>query len=122
MKAISPVRSVRSCYKAVCCISEQSLAIHRNKHACEDEPPGGDPAARHRLHLRPADRAGGGGPVRAGDGSVDKDCRHHAQFLQRRGSVVPLGFTHCGAGKHMSPLHSGQEDKRGRKGWDRYLG
>lgn len=20
----------------------------------------------------------------------------------------------------MSPLHSGQEDKRGRKGWDRY--
>lgn len=34
--------------------------------------PGGDPAARHRLHLRPADRAGGGRPVRAGDGSVDK--------------------------------------------------
>ncbi|KAK2825946.1 hypothetical protein Q5P01_020160 [Channa striata] len=32
MKAISPVRSVRSCYKAVCCISEQSLAISRNKH------------------------------------------------------------------------------------------
>uniref|UniRef100_A0A3P8UQM2 Inhibitor of DNA binding 3 n=1 Tax=Cynoglossus semilaevis TaxID=244447 RepID=A0A3P8UQM2_CYNSE len=25
MKAISPVRSVRNCYKAVCCISEQSL-------------------------------------------------------------------------------------------------
>lgn len=24
-------------------------------------------------------------------------------------------------GKHMSPLHSGQEDKRGKKGWDRYL-
>lgn len=21
----------------------------------------------------------------------------------------------------MSPLHSGQEDKRGRRGWDRYL-
>lgn len=21
----------------------------------------------------------------------------------------------------MSPLHSGQEDKRGKKGWDRYL-
>ncbi|KAJ3612968.1 hypothetical protein NHX12_019225 [Muraenolepis orangiensis] len=29
MKAISPVRSVRSCYTAVCCISEQSLAITR---------------------------------------------------------------------------------------------
>ncbi|CAN9502507.1 unnamed protein product [Ophioblennius macclurei] len=40
MKAISPVRSVRSCYKAVCCISEQSLAISRNKHACVDEPVG----------------------------------------------------------------------------------
>ena len=40
MKAISPVRSVRSCYKAVCCISEQSLAISRNKHACADEPAG----------------------------------------------------------------------------------
>ncbi|XP_030575460.1 DNA-binding protein inhibitor ID-3 [Archocentrus centrarchus] len=38
MKAISPVRSVRSCYKAVCCISEQSLAISRNKHSCLDEP------------------------------------------------------------------------------------
>lgn len=39
MKAISPVRSVRNCYKAVCCISEQSLAINRtNKHCCEDEP------------------------------------------------------------------------------------
>ncbi|XP_028293657.1 DNA-binding protein inhibitor ID-3 [Gouania willdenowi] len=39
MKAISPVRSVRSCYKAVCCISEQSLSISRNKqHACMDEP------------------------------------------------------------------------------------
>ncbi|XP_015235462.1 PREDICTED: DNA-binding protein inhibitor ID-3 [Cyprinodon variegatus] len=37
MKAISPVRSVRNCYKAVCCISEQSLAIGRNKHSCLDE-------------------------------------------------------------------------------------
>ncbi|CAL8273275.1 unnamed protein product [Merluccius merluccius] len=34
MKAISPVRSVRSCYAAVCCISEQSLAIGRNKPSC----------------------------------------------------------------------------------------
>lgn len=40
MKAISPVRSVRSCYKAVCCISEQSLAITRNKHSCLEEPVG----------------------------------------------------------------------------------
>lgn len=40
MKAISPVRSVRSCYKAVCCISEQSLAISRNKHSCLEEPVG----------------------------------------------------------------------------------
>lgn len=40
MKAISPVRSVRSCYKAVCCISEQSLAISRNKHSCVEEPVG----------------------------------------------------------------------------------
>uniref|UniRef100_A0AAQ4P4W5 Inhibitor of DNA binding 3 n=1 Tax=Gasterosteus aculeatus aculeatus TaxID=481459 RepID=A0AAQ4P4W5_GASAC len=40
MKAISPVRSVRSCYKAVCCISEQSLAINRNKHSCLEEPLG----------------------------------------------------------------------------------
>ncbi|KAG7510892.1 DNA-binding protein inhibitor ID-3 [Solea senegalensis] len=39
MKAISPVRSVRSCYKAVCCISEQSLTISRNnKHSCLEEP------------------------------------------------------------------------------------
>ncbi|KAJ1176029.1 hypothetical protein NDU88_001313 [Pleurodeles waltl] len=29
MKAISPVRSMRSCYEAVCCLSEQSLAIAR---------------------------------------------------------------------------------------------
>lgn len=34
--------------------------------------PGGDPAARHRLHLRPADRAAGGGGCRAEDGSVYK--------------------------------------------------
>lgn len=40
MKAISPVRSVRSCYKAVCCISEQSLTISRNKHSCLEEPVG----------------------------------------------------------------------------------
>ncbi|XP_034531758.1 DNA-binding protein inhibitor ID-3 [Notolabrus celidotus] len=40
MKAISPVRSVRSCYKAVCCISEQNLAISRNKHSCLEEPVG----------------------------------------------------------------------------------
>ncbi|TMS21448.1 DNA-binding protein inhibitor ID-3-A, partial [Larimichthys crocea] len=40
MKAISPVRSVRNCYKAVCCISEQSLAISRNKHSCLEEPVG----------------------------------------------------------------------------------
>lgn len=32
MKAISPVRSVRSCYEAVCCLSEQSLAIARGGH------------------------------------------------------------------------------------------
>ncbi|XP_066573589.1 DNA-binding protein inhibitor ID-3 [Amia ocellicauda] len=38
MKAISPVRSVRSCYEAVCCISEQSLAISRNKPPMTDEP------------------------------------------------------------------------------------
>ncbi|KAL9824817.1 LOW QUALITY PROTEIN: DNA-binding protein inhibitor ID-3 [Geothlypis trichas] len=31
MKAISPVRSVRSCYEAVCCLSEQ-LAIARGSH------------------------------------------------------------------------------------------
>lgn len=33
---------------------------------------------------------------------------------------------HAGAGKHMSPLHSGQKDKRGRKGgigiWKRRRG
>lgn len=40
MKAISPVRSARSCYKAVCCISEQSLVIGRNKHSCVEEPVG----------------------------------------------------------------------------------
>ena len=37
MKAISPVRSVRSCYTAVCCISEQSLAITRNKPSSMEE-------------------------------------------------------------------------------------
>ncbi|XP_028849596.1 DNA-binding protein inhibitor ID-3 [Denticeps clupeoides] len=36
MKAISPVRSVRGCYEAVCCISEQSLAISRSKTPTED--------------------------------------------------------------------------------------
>ncbi|XP_028675210.2 DNA-binding protein inhibitor ID-3 [Erpetoichthys calabaricus] len=36
MKAISPVRAVRSCYEAVCCISEQSLAIARNKAPSEE--------------------------------------------------------------------------------------
>ncbi|KAI1895077.1 hypothetical protein AGOR_G00102560 [Albula goreensis] len=36
MKAISPVRSVRSCYEAVCCISEQSLTISRNKGPVEE--------------------------------------------------------------------------------------
>ncbi|XP_060938427.1 DNA-binding protein inhibitor ID-3 [Limanda limanda] len=43
MKAISPVRSARSCFQAVCCISEASLAISRNnnKHACADEPAAG---------------------------------------------------------------------------------
>ncbi|XP_012993071.1 DNA-binding protein inhibitor ID-3 [Esox lucius] len=39
MKAISPMRSVRSCYEAVCCISEQSLSITRNKSSME-EPAG----------------------------------------------------------------------------------
>ncbi|KAJ7989240.1 hypothetical protein DPEC_G00317440 [Dallia pectoralis] len=40
MKAISPMRSVRSCYQqAVCCISEQSLSITRNKASME-EPTG----------------------------------------------------------------------------------
>ncbi|NXU59955.1 ID3A inhibitor, partial [Turnix velox] len=41
MKAISPVRSVRSCYEAVCCLSEQSLAIARggnNKSPPLEEP------------------------------------------------------------------------------------
>ncbi|NXX51564.1 ID3A inhibitor, partial [Tricholaema leucomelas] len=41
MKAISPVRSVRSCYEAVCCLSEQSLAIARggnNKSPSLEEP------------------------------------------------------------------------------------
>ncbi|XP_068607898.1 DNA-binding protein inhibitor ID-3 [Brachionichthys hirsutus] len=42
MKAISPVRSARSCcYKAVCCVSEQSLSISRSKHACPEEPASG---------------------------------------------------------------------------------
>ncbi|KAJ8289481.1 hypothetical protein GJAV_G00001780 [Gymnothorax javanicus] len=36
MKAISPVRSVRSCYEAVCCISEQSHTISRNKGSVEE--------------------------------------------------------------------------------------
>ncbi|KAM5181195.1 DNA-binding protein inhibitor ID-3-like [Mantella aurantiaca] len=30
MKAISPVRSLPSCYQAVCCLSEQSLSIARS--------------------------------------------------------------------------------------------
>uniref|UniRef100_U3FCW8 DNA-binding protein inhibitor ID-3 n=2 Tax=Micrurus TaxID=8634 RepID=U3FCW8_MICFL len=41
MKAISPVRSVRSCYEAVCCVSDQSLAIARgssNKSPALEEP------------------------------------------------------------------------------------
>lgn len=36
MKAISPIRSVRSCYEAVCCISEQSLTISRSKTPSEE--------------------------------------------------------------------------------------
>lgn len=31
MKAISPVRAVRSCYRAVCCVSEHSLSISRSE-------------------------------------------------------------------------------------------
>lgn len=41
MKAISPVRSVRSCYEAVCCLSDQSLAIARgssDKSLALEEP------------------------------------------------------------------------------------
>ncbi|XP_061651621.1 DNA-binding protein inhibitor ID-3 [Phyllopteryx taeniolatus] len=42
MKAISPVRSGRSCYKAACCISERSVAIGRttkhHHHACVEVP------------------------------------------------------------------------------------
>lgn len=44
---------------------------------------------------------------------------------RKGGGEIWLHFSsflfHAGAGKHMSPLHSGQEDKRGRRGWDRYL-
>ncbi|XP_001514243.1 DNA-binding protein inhibitor ID-3 [Ornithorhynchus anatinus] len=43
MKAISPVRSVRGCYEAVCCLSEQSLAIARGgggKRPALEEPLG----------------------------------------------------------------------------------
>ncbi|XP_064860402.1 DNA-binding protein inhibitor ID-3-A-like [Oncorhynchus nerka] len=36
MKAISPMRSVRSCYEAVRCISDQSLSITRNKPSMEE--------------------------------------------------------------------------------------
>ncbi|XP_069751528.1 DNA-binding protein inhibitor ID-3 [Narcine bancroftii] len=36
MKAISPIRSVRSCHEAVCCLSDQSLAISRSKNPVED--------------------------------------------------------------------------------------
>lgn len=44
---------------------------------------------------------------------------------ERERDLTSLFFLslHAGAGKHMSPLHSGQEDKRGRKGgigiWER---
>ncbi|CAH2221718.1 DNA-binding inhibitor ID-3 [Pelobates cultripes] len=43
MKAISPVRSMASCYQAVCCLSEQSLGIARgstHKVSGVDEPVG----------------------------------------------------------------------------------
>ncbi|XP_063810728.1 DNA-binding protein inhibitor ID-3 [Pseudophryne corroboree] len=43
MKAISPVRSMASCYQAVCCLSEQSLSIARSsshKGPGVDEPMG----------------------------------------------------------------------------------
>ncbi|KAM4796869.1 DNA-binding protein inhibitor ID-3 [Rhinophrynus dorsalis] len=43
MKAISPVRSMASCYQAVCCLSEQSLSIARgsgHKGPGVDEPMG----------------------------------------------------------------------------------
>ncbi|KAG9268365.1 DNA-binding protein inhibitor ID-3 [Astyanax mexicanus] len=35
MKAISPVRAVRGCYEAVCCVSEQSLSISRSRSPAE---------------------------------------------------------------------------------------
>eukprot|EP00066_Takifugu_rubripes_P030191 XP_011619457.1 PREDICTED: DNA-binding protein inhibitor ID-3-A-like [Takifugu rubripes] len=39
MKAISPVRSARSCYKAVCCISGSRVwSSAGNKHSCLEEP------------------------------------------------------------------------------------
>ncbi|KAM9320996.1 DNA-binding protein inhibitor ID-3 [Gastrophryne carolinensis] len=41
MKAISPVRSLPSCYQAVCCLSEQSLGIARSSsHKGSEEPLG----------------------------------------------------------------------------------
>ncbi|KAM4698992.1 DNA-binding protein inhibitor ID-3 [Discoglossus pictus] len=41
MKAISPVRSMASCYQAVCCLSEQSLGIARGSgHKGMEEPMG----------------------------------------------------------------------------------
>ncbi|XP_056416618.1 DNA-binding protein inhibitor ID-3-like [Hyla sarda] len=41
MKAISPVRSMASCYQAVCCLSEQSLSIARSSgHKGSEEPMG----------------------------------------------------------------------------------
>ncbi|XP_053560749.1 DNA-binding protein inhibitor ID-3 [Bombina bombina] len=40
MKAISPVRSMASCYQAVCCLSEQSLSIARSKGPGGEEPMG----------------------------------------------------------------------------------
>lgn len=36
MKAISPIRSVRSCHEAVCCLADQSLSISRGKNPVED--------------------------------------------------------------------------------------
>ncbi|XP_072313906.1 DNA-binding protein inhibitor ID-3 [Eucyclogobius newberryi] len=48
MKALSPVRAVRSCYRSVCCVSEQSLSISRSSRssgASSGASPGASPGA-----------------------------------------------------------------------------
>ncbi|KAG5285276.1 hypothetical protein AALO_G00001490 [Alosa alosa] len=94
MKAISPIRSVRSCYEAVCCISEQSLTISRSKTPTED--PVAPLCDMNDCYSKLKELV----PNRSSRGEFSERCSRHDPFIevvrnrlqifQRRWGSVPL--------------------------------